>query len=88
MLSLIETLAKHMMVLPDASFNELLNFLDAVEVHGKTIKTTIDPLAEDENETPANGTSSNFNDAPKIDPRKTVAYEAKLIKRMFLKLRE
>jgi len=47
MLSLIETLAKHMMVLPDASFNEVLNFLDAVEIHGKSIKTTIDPLEED-----------------------------------------
>ena len=43
LLSLIETLAKHMMVLPDASFNEVLTFLDAVEIHGKTIKTTIDP---------------------------------------------
>lgn len=68
-LSLIETLAKHMLVLPDTSFNELLNFLDAVEVHGKTIKTVIDPLEEP-------------------DPKKTVTYEAKLMKRMFLKLRE
>ena len=33
-----------MLVLPDASFNEILNFLDAVEVHGKTIKTVIDNL--------------------------------------------
>jgi tetratricopeptide repeat protein 30 len=40
-LSLIETLAKHMLVLPDSSFNEILNFLDAVEVHGKNIKTVI-----------------------------------------------
>ena len=39
-------MAKHMLVLPDASFNEILNFLDAVEVHGKTIKTIIDPLEE------------------------------------------
>ena len=69
MLSLIETLAKHMLVLPDTSFNELLNFLDAVEIHGKNIKTIIDPLEEE-------------------DERKTVAYEAKLIKRMFLRLRE
>lgn len=68
-LSLIETLAKHMLVLPDASFNEILNFLDAVEVHGKNIKTVIDPLEES-------------------DPKKTVQYEAKLLKRMFLKLRE
>jgi tetratricopeptide repeat protein 30 len=69
MLSLIETLSKHMLVLPDTSFNELLNFLDAVEIHGKTIKTIIDPLEEE-------------------DEKKTVAYEAKLIKRMFLRLRE
>ena len=69
LLSLMETLSKHMLVLPDASFNEILNFLDAVEVHGKTIKTVIDPLGEE-------------------DEKKTVAYEAKLMKRMFLKLRE
>lgn len=81
LLSLIETLAKHMMVLPDASFNEVLNFLDAVEIHGKTIKTTIDPLAEDTGEVDAEGN-------PTIENKKTVAYEAKLIKRMFLKLRE
>ena len=68
-MSLIETMAKHMLVLPDASFNEILNFLDAVEVHGKTIKTIIDPLEEH-------------------DDKKTVTYEAKLLKRMFLKLRE
>jgi tetratricopeptide repeat protein 30 len=68
-MSLIETLAKHMLVLPDTTFNELLNFLDAVEVHGKTIKTVIDPLEEP-------------------DPKKTVTYEAKLMKRMFLRLRE
>ena len=68
-LSLIETLAKHMLVLPDSSFNEILNFLDAVEVHGKNIKTVIDPLEEH-------------------DPKKTVTYEAKLLKMMFLRLRE
>jgi len=69
LLSLMEFLSKHMLVLPDASFNEILNFLDAVEVHGKTIKTVIDPLGEE-------------------DEKKTVAYEAKLLKRMFLKIRE
>ena len=45
-MSLLETLAKHMLVLPDSSFNELLNFLDAVETHGKKVKTVIDPLEE------------------------------------------
>ena len=68
-MKLIETLSKHMLVLPDSSFNELLNFLDAVEVHGKNIKTIIDPLEEH-------------------DEKKTVTYEAKLMKRMFLRLRE
>lgn len=69
MLSLIETLSKHMLVLPDSSYNEILNFLDAVEVHGKNVKTVIDPL-EEENE------------------KKTAAYEAKMIKRIVLKLRD
>ena len=44
-------------------------FLDAIELHGKNIKTVIDPLEE-------------------LDEKKTVAYEGKLLKRMFLKLRE
>jgi tetratricopeptide repeat protein 30 len=69
MMSLIETLAKHMLVLPDSSFNEILNFLDAVEVHGKNVKTLIDPLEE-------------------YDEKKTAAYEAKLIKRLVLRLKE
>jgi len=69
LMSMIESCAKHMLVLKDSSVNELLNFLDQVEVHGKGIKTVIDPLAEE-------------------DDKKTVAYEARLIKRMFLMIRE
>ena len=69
LMSLIETLAKHMLVLPDSSFNEILNFLDAIELHGKKVKTVIDPLEED-------------------NEKRTAAYEAKLIKRLVLKLRE
>lgn len=34
LMSLLETLSKHMLVLPDSSFNELLNFLDAIEIYG------------------------------------------------------
>ena len=68
-MSLIETLAKHMLVLPDSSYNEMLNFLDAVEIHGKNVKTVIDPL-EESNE------------------KKTAAYEAKLIKKLVLQLRD
>jgi tetratricopeptide repeat protein 30 len=69
MINLIETLTKHMLVLPDSSYNELLNFLDAVEIHGKKVKVTIDPLEE-------------------ADEKKTAAYEAKIIKRLVLKLRD
>ena len=58
-----------MLVLADSSYNEILNFLDAVEIHGKTVKTVIDPLEES-------------ND------KKTAAYEAKLIKKLVLKLRD
>ena len=69
LMSLIETLAKHMLVLADSSYNEILNFLDAVEIHGKNVKTVIDPLEEG-------------------NEKKTAAYEAKLMKRLVLKLRD
>lgn len=62
-------MAKHMIVIKDQNFNELLNFLDHAEIHGKEIKTSINPM--DAN-----------ND------KKTVAYEARTLKRMFLQLRE
>lgn len=68
-LSLIEYLAKHMMVLKDQAFNEILNFLDAAEIHGKEIKTKIDPLGN-------------------VDETKNVTYESRVLKRMFMKLRE
>ena len=58
-----------MLVLADSSYNEILNFLDAVEIHGKNVKTVIDPLEEN-------------ND------KKTAAYEAKIMKRIVLKLRD
>merc|ERR1711935_1293495 len=69
LMALIETLSKHMMVLPDQSYNEILNFLDAVEIHGKNIKTVIDPLEES-------------------NPKKTASYEAKMMKRLVLRLRD
>jgi hypothetical protein len=43
--------------------------LDAVETHGKNVKTVIDPLEE-------------------ANDKKTAAYEAKLMKRIVLRLRE
>jgi tetratricopeptide repeat protein 30 len=69
-LSLIEAMAKHMVVLPDTALAEILLFLDAAEVYGKDIATEINPLEQQQNQ------------------KKTVAYEARVLKRMFLKLRD
>jgi tetratricopeptide repeat protein 30 len=75
-LALIENLAKHMLMLKDATFNEILQeFLEAAEAHGQNIPTTImanDPLQ--------NGLSTKRPN--------TAAYEARLLKKMFLKLRD
>lgn len=68
-LSLIEAMAKHMVVLPDASLAEILLFLDAAEMYGSSIPTEINPLEAN-------------------TEKKTVAYEARVLKRTFLKLRE
>lgn len=40
-LALIETLTKHMMVLKDDFYHEIMTFLDAAEEHGKEIMTVI-----------------------------------------------
>jgi tetratricopeptide repeat protein 30 len=75
-LALIETLAKHMLMLKDATFNEILtDFLDAAEAHGQNIPTVIaqnDPLQND------------------LGSKRlaTVSSEARLLKKMFLKLRD
>ena len=46
LMSLTETLAKHMLVLVGLSYNENLSFLDAIEIHGKSVKIVIEPLEE------------------------------------------
>ena len=68
-LALIESMAKHMVVLPDASIAEIMLFLDAAELYGKDIPTEIKPL-------------ENAND------KKTVSHEARILKRMILRLRD
>lgn len=65
-LALIENIAKHMITITDASFSEILSFLEEAERHGKAIKTSF-----------AEGSSEN-----------TVAGEARIIKQMFLRLRD
>ena len=72
-LALAENIAKHMLILKDASTDEVLDFLDKAEVSGKnvpaTIAANIDPIAEDSQQS-----------------QNTVAYEARQLKTLFLKL--
>ena len=70
-LSLAETLAKNMITLPDASYHEILAFLDVADKHGKKILTVINSGQPD----------------LKMDPAiNNVSFEARAIKRIFLKL--
>ncbi len=66
--SLVETLAKHMIILKDQTMNEIIDFLNQADQYGKAIKTAI-----------------TIGDAD--DTKNNVSYEARLLKRMFLKLR-
>ncbi|GMH38415.1 hypothetical protein BSKO_06299 [Bryopsis sp. KO-2023] len=66
-LALIENLAKHMVVIKDASFLEIMQFLDEAEKHGKEIPTSF---------------GANTGEGA------TVASEARLLKKMTIKLRD
>lgn len=71
-LGLIECLAKHMMVFKDDFYNEIMGFLDAAEDHGKEILTIINQQMD-----------------TSVDPKiHNVSYEARMLKAMFVKLRE
>jgi len=70
-LALAETLAKHMIMLKDVTLNEILEFLDAIDACGKGIPTKI----------------QDHPDKPVDTARCNVSYEARQIKKMFVKLR-
>lgn len=69
-LALIENLAKHMIMVKDTTFTEIMHFLDEAERHGKKISTTFQP------------------DGGAPQEERTVSLEARLLKKMFLKLRD
>jgi len=73
-LGLIENLVKHMIMVKDTTFTEIMHFLDEAERHGKTIPTSFN-----------DGTMTNGN---MIDEDRTVASEARMLKNMFIKLRD
>jgi len=72
LLALAETLAKHMILLKDGTFKEILAFLDGVEKVGKGIPSKVDAR-------PAQAGDPE---------RHSVAHEARALKRIFLKLRD
>jgi len=71
LLALIEQLAKQMITLKDQTLTEMMDFLDAAETHGKGITTVIGLDPEDRQKS----------------LRNTVAYQARSVKRMLLRLK-
>jgi tetratricopeptide repeat protein 30 len=71
-LALAETLAKHMLVLKDTTFNDILSFLAQCDIHGRDI--------------PASALAPSL-DGTHVEP-KTISYEARLLYRLFIKLRD
>merc|ERR1711865_523379 len=70
-LALAETVSKQMLMLKDSSFNDIIQFLDAAETNGRDILTKI----------------STGGDEAEVDPRThNVAYEARQMKKLFLRL--
>jgi len=73
LLALVESIAKRMVLLNDKVFGDVLSFLDSCALHGTTVSSLINPDLKDD------GSDNSHN---------TVAYEARLLKRMFLKLQD
>jgi len=71
-LALGETLGKNMLLLKDDAFDDLINFFDAAAQVGKNISTTINIVDQ----------------ADKPTPKRTVAQEARMLKRLYLKMRD
>merc|ERR1712070_30947 len=80
-LALAEALAKHMIMLSDSTFHEILQFFDDCDKHGKQIKSNI-------------GTGvTNIPEGMEAmlgieEEAKTVSWEARVLKKMYLKLRD
>ena len=77
-LALAEALAKHMIMLKDSTFHEMLSFFDACDQHGKEITTK---LGDGQGGGPLDEAADDGAD-------RTVSWEARLMKKMYLKLRD
>mgnify|MGYP006187693463 CR=1 FL=1 len=72
-LALAENMSKHMLILKDTSMDEILEFLDKAETAGQKVPSVIGPQVD-----VGDGAGDN---APQ-----TVAFEARQLKNLFLKL--
>lgn len=67
-------MSKHMLILKDSSMDEILEFLDKAEAAGQKVPSVIGPQVDLSGEGGADL------------PPQTVAYEARQLKNLFLKL--
>lgn len=72
-LSFIENMAKHLISAKDLTIKECLQFLEGCETHGRHVITIIDTPLQDEDAT--------------TKAKRTVTYEARLLRYMFSKMR-
>ncbi|KAJ3038123.1 Tetratricopeptide repeat protein 30A [Rhizophlyctis rosea] len=90
--SLFETLAKHMILLKDSVFQEILQFFDNCEMHGRGIPVHLDVGPKIgggmSGASGAGGRSAGGGSAGAVRDaaKNSVAYEARLLKSLFLRL--
>merc|ERR1712100_632703 len=72
-LALAETIAKHMIMLKDATVHEIITFLEAADHHGSDIPTDVD---------------ANPMEDGSEGEKHNVSYEARQLKKIFLQLRD
>merc|ERR1712146_101304 len=75
-LALAENMAKHMLMLKDASIHEIISFLDAADQNGASVVTVIAPTVDPDGTHQVDRSTHN------------VSYESRQLKKAFLKLRE
>lgn len=84
LLALAEGLAKGMVTVKDGVISEVLSFLDAADKHGKSIVTVINPTGK---EGPGGIDVSGVGDDADASTH-TVRHEARMLKRMILRLKD
>lgn len=78
--ALFETLSKHMLILKDSVYTEILEFFDTCEMYGRNIPVVVDPFNNDS----ANSRYENSLE----ELSNSVSSEARYLKGLYLKLYE